>query len=91
MSAHSELVRLHASCLIKVIITLRETHLTGDELTLPITATKLVTALGNAESYLKNRLKLERDRTCVFVFVSEQGAALLEDFGAEVTWVDAVF
>lgn len=29
-------------------------------------------------------------RTCVFVFVPEQGAALLEDFGAEVTWVDAV-
>lgn len=30
-------------------------------------------------------------RTCVFVFVPEQGAALLEDFGAKVTWVDAIF
>lgn len=29
-------------------------------------------------------------RTCVFVFMPEQGAALLEDLGAQVTRVDAV-
>lgn len=45
------------------------------------------------EMFLKKAFKLyvHPNHTCVFIFVPEQGAALLEDLGAKITGVHAVF
>lgn len=91
MSTLSERGRLQASCPVKVIITPSKTHIMRDDVTCKtMTLTRARTSFGKNVLLCLSQLLILR-HTCMFIFVPEQGAALLEDFGAKITWVDAVF